>query len=126
MARPKKTLVDLPKGWKKIISSEMAKGAGREEITADLNISNDLFTRFIKEEPEFSEAIKKGAVKCHAWWLKKGRVNLENRNFNYVGWYMNMKNRFGWKDKNETDITSGGKPIKNEIVIKKFNEAGSK
>jgi hypothetical protein len=28
-----------------------------------------------------------------------------------VGAIFNLKNNFGWKDKKETDITSGGKPI---------------
>lgn len=115
MARPKKTLNNLPKGWKDIIEKLSAEGAGREELTGELGISNDLFTRFVKEEPEFSEAIKKGAQKCYAWWLRQGRVNLENRKFNYVGWYMNMKNRFQWKDRNETDLTSGGKPFAIQI-----------
>lgn len=111
MARPKKTLTDLPKGWEKTIEKMMSEGAGRDEVTAELGISNDLFTRFFKEEKEFSEAIKRGVEKCYAWWLKQGRVNLQNRQFNYVGWYMNMKNRFQWRDKIDTDITSGGKPI---------------
>lgn len=39
-----------------------------------------------------------------------------------------LKNAFRehYKDRNETDLTSGGKPIKNEIIIKSFNASGSK
>lgn len=31
-----------------------------------------------------------------------------------VGAIFNLKNNFGWVDKSEQDITSGGKPVKNE------------
>jgi len=34
-----------------------------------------------------------------------------------TGSIFSLKNNFGWKDKVETDITSGGKPIKNEWRI---------
>jgi hypothetical protein len=31
-----------------------------------------------------------------------------------TGSIFSLKNNFGWKDKSETDITSGGEPVKNE------------
>jgi len=85
----------------------MADGASQAEITAGLEISNDLFYRFMKEEPEFSETIKKGLVLCKCWWEKKGRKNLENSKFSATLWYMNMKNRFGWADKTEITGANG-------------------
>ena len=103
--RPKKTTKDLPKNWKELILTEMAEGASRQEVTALLGISNDLYERLAKEDAEFSETLKRGLMLCEAWWLTEGRKNLKNRNFSYVGWYMNMKNRFGWKDKTEHDVS---------------------
>ena len=105
MARPKIKLTELRKDWKTFIVRDMADGASQAEITAGLEISNDLFYRFMKEEPEFSETIKKGLVLCKCWWERKGRKNLENSKFSATLWYMNMKNRFGWADKTETDNT---------------------
>lgn len=110
MARPKKTLKDLPENWKTLILNIKSQGGSDVEVRVALDISTDLWDRFKKEIEEFSETVKKGQDLCEAWWLERGR-QLENRQFNAVLWYMNMKNRFNWKDKSETDITSGGKPI---------------
>jgi len=114
MARPKKTLNNLPKNWKDIIFNIKKDGGSDVEVRVALDISVDLWDRFKKEIEEFSETIKKGTDLCEAWWMKRGR-ELDNKQFNAVLWYMNMKNRFGWKDK--SDITSGDKTI--ELTWKK-------
>lgn len=111
VGRPKIKLSDLPKDWKKKTLELAAEGASDVEIRAEaLNcIAFETWDRLLKEEPEFFETIKEAATLCENWWRKKGRVSLENKDFNYVGWYMNMKNRFGWRDKH--DHTTDGKPL---------------
>ncbi len=109
--RPKKHINDLPDHWEAIIVENMGKGASKEEIDALLDIAKTTRLRLTLESKEFSNAIKKGERLSQAWWERKGRINLENRNFNFVGWYMNMKNRFSWKDKQDVDITSQGKRV---------------
>lgn len=111
MARPKKTTSDLPKNWRATIFNEMSVGASKQEIKASLGISNDLFERLSKEDVEFSETIKRGIALSEAWWLKQGRIHLKDRKFNAVLWYMNMKNRFGWRDRQETDIRTEGESL---------------
>ena len=86
-------------------------GASDVEVKAYLyelrgSFSNDLWVRWMKEEREFSETIKVGKMLSEAWWAKTGRKNLENKEFSFTGWYMNMKNRFGWSDKQEIDNKS--------------------
>lgn len=103
MARPKKTLNDLPKGWQQTIIDIMSQGGSKVEVKAKLSISNDLFERLVDEEPLFSDTVKKGEQLSQAWWEQKARLNLENRDFNATLWYMNMKNRFGWRDKQDIE-----------------------
>ena len=104
--RPKAKLDSLPKGWQKAILNLFSEGASQTEVMAWIweqrgSFSDDLWDRWLKEEPEFSGVIKKGIQLEKAWWERRGREALENKNFSYTGWYMNMKNRFGWKDKQE-------------------------
>jgi hypothetical protein len=117
MARPKENL-DLPEGWYNSVLDLYKEGASDVEIKAWIyevrgSLSNDLWSRWIAEEPEFSETIKVGKILSEAWWSKTGRKNLENKEFSYTGWYMNMKNRFGWKDRQEVE-TDG----KVEVTVK--------
>ena len=79
----------------------MKEGASQYEVLATLGISEDTFYRWKKENEEFSESIKRGSQLSQAWWEKKGRISLDDRQFNSTLWYMNMKNRFKWADKQE-------------------------
>lgn len=104
--RPKADLSSLPEDWYQTVLAMYEKGASDVEVKAQIwrwrgSFSNDLWDRWMKEEPSFSETIKMGRQLSASWWTRNGRENLTNKDFNYTGWYMNMKNRFGWADKQE-------------------------
>ena len=120
--RLKKTVKDtMPKGWQKHIIELYKVGASNVEVKAYIwqatgSFSNDLWDRWLKEEKEFSEIVKAGKMISNAWWERNGRENIDNKAFNYTGWYMNMKNRFRWKDRQ--DITTDDKKIDNNFTVK--------
>ncbi|MHA2065140.1 MAG: hypothetical protein ACXABY_12255, partial [Candidatus Thorarchaeota archaeon] len=87
-----------------IIIGEMSQGASLLEIKELLNVSESLFYRLMEEDEHFSSTIKRGKRASHAWWLRNGRTQLFNKDFSPTLWYMNMKNRFGWVDKQEQTV----------------------
>lgn len=114
--RPKEDISSLWEGWEANIIELYREGASDVEIKATIwdfrgSFSNDLWDRWLLEEPIFSETITKGRALSALWWNKKGRTELDSNTFNSGLWYMNMKNRFGWADKHET------KEVKNNFTL---------
>lgn len=112
--RPKENFIPWD-GWEEEILTLYSEGASDVEIrglisdkmvtdTKNFCCSHELWCRWLKEEELFSETIKKGRQYCEIWWQKKGRKCLHDHTFSSTLWYMNMKNRFGWKDKQESDV----------------------
>ena len=98
-----KNVKTLPQDWEEVILSMYAEGAGDVEVMKQIwewtgSFSYKLWERWIKEEDRFKEVIDMGGILSKAWWERNGRKNIDNKGFNSVLWYMNMKNRFGWAD----------------------------
>lgn len=111
LGRPKIELKDLPENWQNTILELSSEGASIVELSVELGISRDTFYALSEREPIFFDTVKKCKELCEAWWVRNGRTNLNNKDFNYTGWYMNMKNRFNWSDKKEIDHTTQGEKM---------------
>ena len=87
------------------VEAFMKEGYSIVEICLELNICKQTFYNWCEEHEAFLDSKKKGVDFSEGWWMKQGRENLKKGDFNYTGWYMNMKNRFGWADKTENKDT---------------------
>lgn len=83
----------------------MKSGLALEELPLHLKVSLRSINEWREVHPEFAQAIKDGIDYSQSWWMGEGRENIRNKEFNATLWYMNMKNRFGWKDKTENHST---------------------
>ena len=79
------------------------QGKGKAQIAAALGIRRSTLHAWETDEskPEFSDAIREAQALSEAWWMDQGQEALRDREFNHALWYMNMKNRHGWRDKQE-------------------------
>ena len=111
VGRPTKYTPEL---CEKVIA-ELKKGAGIEEIGLALDVGYSTLYEWMEKYPELAEAIKKGREFSKGWWMREGRLALRDKEFSYVGWYMQMKNRFGWSDKQESNHNVN---IKHEDALK--------
>lgn len=92
-----------PEYCEKVIEM-MRDGMSITEIAYHLNVAKSTVYEWIDNQAEFSSAIKAGKDFSEGWWMTKGRENISTKEFNSTLWYMNMKNRFGWKDKQESEV----------------------
>lgn len=101
MGRPSKYRNDMPDR----VIELMSEGASLVEVAADLGVSRATLSKWQvdEEKPEFVEAIKRGVELSEAWWMRMGRESLRDSKFNHGLWYMNMKNRFGWSDRQQVE-----------------------
>lgn len=100
------TLQSLPEGWQEVTIDIYKDGGGDEEVQAELGMTQGAFLELLEHE-DFGSLIRTGRKWQKAWWLRWGRKNLTTRGANYSGWFMQMKNLFGWTDKQEQVISEG-------------------
>ena len=103
----------------------MSQGVSKEEVCYDpeegIGISYQTFLTWQKEHPEFLEAVKDGERASAAWWQKTGRTAVLGGidGFNATAYVFNMKNRFGWADKVQQEVSGpNGDPVQTELTIK--------
>lgn len=103
--------IKLPDNYKETMTTLAKEGASIIELAIELEISRDSFYEISKRDDDFSDTVKRCKELSEAWWERSGRTNLMNKDFNYTGWYMNMKNRFNWKDRQDVTTNDKDMPI---------------
>lgn len=83
----------------------MAEGYSKEATAGRLGVSRRTLYYWIEQYPEFAEAVEKGEAASQSWWEDRGREACSNGEFNGTVWSLNMRNRFGWSDKQSHEHT---------------------
>lgn len=81
------------------ILKHYVNGESDAEVAVALNISKSMLYRWIKEKPEFADAVSKGKSLSECWWQKLGRAGAAGKCKIQARVYIaNMNNRFGWRE----------------------------
>jgi len=95
-------------------------GMSIAEICLELDICKQTFYTWCENHKKFLDSKKKGEFFSEGWWMKQARINLKDKDFNATLFYMNMKNRFGWSDKQEVKMNAS---VTNKDIQKATMEA---
>jgi hypothetical protein len=91
-------------------------------FATSIHVDDDTIVEWAKHHKKFSAAYNKAKKLQENIWFLNGLKGLYNPQFAiFVG-----KNVYGYKDKNETDLTSGGKPLPPPNVIRFSNTPDAK
>ncbi len=71
----------------------LCRGGSLVKVAAVLDVDRDTIKEWRKTHPKFSAAIKRGLVKSEVVWEENPPEMSDTR------WIFNMKNRFGWADR---------------------------
>ncbi len=129
VGRPKKTLNDLPIGWKTRLIEMGQEGMLDIDAIVYLGISKETFYEFLDEYPIFTDTVSRMRNASHTWWAsipRKGFKDGKSKEVNSNLWALVMRNKFKdeWNHaEQKVDITTQGdkldsKKIEIEIVKK--------
>ena len=103
--RPKKGLDSLPENWQEEVTDAYRIGKSDMWVRARVLdcMSDDLWYRFLEEEPDFSRIVYAGRKLAQAWWEDHAEDHAtgKNKDGNANSLKFNMINRFrdAWKDR---------------------------
>ena len=95
--------------WKALLDL-YDNGASDAEIARELEITISRFYQLCEENDAFNKFAEKGRTLAMAWWYKQGRLGLFLEKFSSPLYNFNMKNRYGWADKVESNDTTNKEP----------------
>ena len=92
-----------------VLVDKMSQGYSFEACAGFIGVSFQTLYNWAQKYPQFLEAKKEAFAAGRVFWEKLAIDNIINSfqgdTLNASIWIFNMKNRFGWKDKNELELT---------------------
>lgn len=78
------------------------KGLSAVEIAAEFGVSMKTLKKWDETFEEFHEAFEVGAALHEAWYIQKGKDNLDNMRYNTTLYKYLTGNKLGWAEKTES------------------------
>lgn len=106
VGRPRTTVDDLPEDWQEIMRQCGQEGGSAVEARCLLGIGDSAWGTLLEDSEDFRRTEKERQALCEVWWERTGRNMAKGTDGNATVWIFNMKNRFGWRDKQDMNHTS--------------------
>lgn len=94
-----------------------AEGKSKAQMCAAIGISRDTLYRWVKEFPDFSDAISRATELSQSWWENVAQTQGLTREFNAATWGKSMSARFpnDYSDRSKVELTGrDGGPVQLE------------
>lgn len=132
MPRPKKNLptvrpVGRPTDYRQeycaMLIDHMAQGFSFESFGGVVGSCKQTMYSWLENFPEFLDAKSQGRARALLFWERAGNSGALGYlpNFNASAYIFNMKNRFGWRDKQPDEEVSTNKNLSIDDAIKLAN-----
>jgi len=100
----------LNNDWK-ALALLYAEGASDVEVAKAMNITESKFYDLYEAMPAFRDFVDLGRTAAKAWWYRTGRSGMFMEKFSATLFNFQMKNRYGWADKQEVNDTTDKSPV---------------
>ena len=89
--------------YDQLLLDHLSEGYSFESFAAIAKVNRDTLYEWEKKHKSFAEAKQLGVAKSLLFWEKMGMAGMVGKidKFNVTSWIFNMKNRFGWRDRQE-------------------------
>lgn len=79
----------------------LTKGYSKEAVAGKIGISKQCFYEWVQKYQDFGDAVQRGESASQFYWEDLGMLGTlgQIKGFNASSWMFNMKNRFGWSEK---------------------------
>lgn len=109
-----------------LVEEILYNGGSVIEVCQAMGISRMTFYRWRQDKTKtaFNRKIDELLEAAEAWWMRQGRTNLNNRQFNTQLYNLNMVNRFKWNSAQSetTKVVHETKTVKGSIDVDKLIE----
>jgi DNA-binding XRE family transcriptional regulator len=105
------------------VITHCSDGASLLSFAAEIGVARSTIQQWEIDHPEFSVAVKIAKAKCAAWWERVNRHNAQTNQGNATSCIFGLKNMGAddWRDRKETDITTGGEKLSSGFDMSKLS-----
>src|SRR3990167_3146918 len=86
-----------------LVIEHLSKGYSFQSFAGVVRVNYDTLFAWVKVHPSFAYAKEVGTAQSHLFWERMGIHGTVGKIDKFVPstWIFNMKNRFGWRDRQE-------------------------